>query len=648
MRRSARGTPAPLATQLAAGFALGAALLASPAAAQSDDAPAPAPAEAAIPEEAALPEPAASAEPQAAPASAPAGEAPRRGPPPYSVEIEAPAALRPLLEEFLDLTRYRDDPGLADITEGEIRRLMAATPQQVRSLLETEGYFSPEVEVTRQPGSPPRLRVAVQPGPRTTVQRLTIEVQGAAQEAAEAGDADALALLKSLHDDWRLPLGRPFRQSDWNSAKGGLLARLGAEGYPRASWSGTAAEIDAPRQSARLFVVADSGPLHRFGPIQVRGLELYREEAVTNLRTFNPGDPYREKLLLDYQERLQRSGLFSSAAVTLNTRADTPEATPVRVRVRERPLRELTLALGVADTTGPRVSAEHTHRRVFGLNWVARSKIELGRTRNALEAELLSHPKPRQYRNLFAVGFADFKDPNSADTTEWRVRLGRQQEGEHLKRLYYAEYTGSTLETPLGKSTAQAVLGNYQWSWHQLDSVILPTRGVSVATQAGAGLTRSNTKGSGPFGRLHGRLNWYRPLGGWYASARAEAGQVITQPGVGVPESLLFRAGGDDSVRGYAYRSIGPTVAGTVVGGKMVTTASAEIARPLSARLPALWGAAFVDAGDAMDQWSEIDLKIGYGLGLRYRSPVGPLKLDVAYGQQEKRLRLHLSIGIAF
>jgi translocation and assembly module TamA len=123
---------------------------------------------------------------------------------------------------------------------------------------------------------------------------------------------------------------------------------------------------------------------------------------------------------------------------------------------------------------------------------------------------------------------------------------------------------------------------------------------------------------------------------------------VFARDAVDVPDTLLFRAGGDESVRGYAYRSLGPVVDGAVVSGRVVATGSAEIARPISPKLPAFWWAAFVDAGNAAATWHTLDPVVGAGLGLRWRSPVGPLRLDLAYGFEVRQPRLHLSVGIAF
>ena len=122
---------------------------------------------------------------------------------------------------------------------------------------------------------------------------------------------------------------------------------------------------------------------------------------------------------------------------------------------------------------------------------------------------------------------------------------------------------------------------------------------------------------------------------------------MFRKSGVSAPDSQLFRAGGDDSVRGYAYRSLGPVVDGAVASGGSLFTASAELARPISTTLPALLGAVFIDAGRAATSFRDLTPAIGLGVGLRWRSPVGPLRLDWAWAEELRRMRLHFSIGIA-
>ena len=115
-----------------------------------------------------------------------------------------------------------------------------------------------------------------------------------------------------------------------------------------------------------------------------------------------------------------------------------------------------------------------------------------------------------------------------------------------------------------------------------------------------------------------------------------------------VPDSQRFRAGGDDSVRGYAYRSLGPVVNGAVISGDSLFTASLQVARPMFADQPAFLWALFVDAGNASNGWQNMRPVLGYGAGLHWRSPVGPLRIDLAYGQEVHKFRLHFSVGVVF
>jgi len=101
-------------------------------------------------------------------------------------------------------------------------------------------------------------------------------------------------------------------------------------------------------------------------------------------------------------------------------------------------------------------------------------------------------------------------------------------------------------------------------------------------------------------------------------------------------------------VRGYGYKELGPVTGGVVGSGNVLFTSSLELARPFSANLPSVWGAVFVDAGNAADSVGKLRPALGYGIGVRWRSPVGPLRLDWAYGREVRSMRVHFSVGIAF
>jgi translocation and assembly module TamA len=574
----------------------------------------------------------------------------------YALEVNAPGDLRRLLLTYLDLARFQKAPETEGITSVELDRLVAAAPAQARSLLETEGYFNAEVHVTRNATETEAtlLRVDVVPGPRTTVAAWSVDVAGALGASVKAGDPAALAELAALRSRWPLKAGDAFRQAAWSDAKNASLARLRTEGYPAASWVSTTAQVDAPSNSARLSAVVDSGPLFRLGAIAIEGLQRYAENDVRRLATFQPGQPYSEQLLLDYQDRLLKLGLFEGAVVAIDPTPATAAAAPVLIRVKELPLQTATVGVGYSANTGPRLTLEHLHRKPFGTQWIASNKFELGPKLRSWQGELTSHPLEGLYRNLVS-GTAEHLESADEIRNSSSARVGRAQETPNIERLYYAELVHSRLETAVGVANSDAVSLNYNWTWRHLDSLLLPTKGTSLSLQTAAGYARGReikeggiTDGRGPFTRAYGRLTWYRPVGNWYATLRTEAGQVFAQASTGVPDTLLFRAGGDDSVRGYAFRTLGPVVEGVVTSGRVLWTGSAEIGRPISPQRPAFWWAAFIDAGRAANTWSELHPALGYGVGLRWRSPVGPLRLDLAYGQEVHKPRVHMSVGVTF
>lgn len=577
----------------------------------------------------------------------------------WSLDIDAPAALLGLLEKHLDLARFERLAQTEPITRSELTRLLAAAPAQVSSLLETEGYFS---AVTRTELTPPvasegggtqavHVRLRIDAGPRTLVAQVQLDIDGALKAAADGSDAAARTLVERLQGDWQLPAGEAFVQADWSSAKAHVLALLRAEGYATPSWSRTAAQVDVASHTVALVLALSSGPLYRYGAVTFVGLNHVAEDAVRPLLTFSAGEPLREQPLIDVQERLVRTGLFDTVAVTVDPDPDQAAATPIVVRLGERAQQQATLGVGISDSTGPRVTLEHLHQAVFGLGWQAKSKLQVGRLAQSLSLDLTSHPRPGPYRDLVGAALG-FTEASGLGVTNQKLRVGRTQDTERIERLYYVEWQRAVTR-PLdgGPKTddVSSVAFNYQWIWRDLDHPILPTRGVGASAEAGVGQSFHTAADSGLFSRATGRVTGYWPFGDdWYSQARLQLGQVFPT-GVSVPYTLLFRAGGDDSVRGYGYQTLGPADAsGTAIGGRVLATSSVELARPLAPDLPSLWGAAFVDAGGAALSWRDYHASLGYGVGLRWRSPVGPLRIDLAYGRDVRRMRLHFTVGITF
>jgi translocation and assembly module TamA len=455
-------------------------------------------------------------------------------------------------------------------------------------------------------------------------------------------------VLRSLREQWSLAVGGEFRNSDWSDAKTALLTRLRAAGYPAASWSGTQATVDPAASEARLFLVADSGPLFLAGELQIEGLQRQDADTVRHLANFAPGVPVTEALLLDFQERLQKAGLFESVSVAVDPDPAQAARAAIQVQLREQALQVWTVGLGISANNGPRTSVEHVHRRFLGAAINASNKIEWGQKRQTWSGELSTHAQAGLRRHLLG-GVIERQESDTDLVVSQRLRLGRAHDGQRLERLYFVEAERGERREAGQRTTTFALSGNGHMVLRRLDSAVLPTDGYTLSLQLGAGRSHGNRSASGPFGRAYSRLTVYRPLGrSWYGQARVELGQVFLGGAVAAPDSQLWRAGGDDSVRGYAYRSLGPVVGGGVASGSVLATASVELARPLFEDMPSLWGAVFADAGRAATSFGGLNPALGLGAGVRWRSPVGPLRLDIARGQETGQWRLHFSVAIAF
>lgn len=564
------------------------------------------------------------------------------------LDVDAPRPLTSLLAKGMDLGRVNRLAAGKPLPAAEVTRLIAEAPDQARRLLATEGYFNAQVSVQSTGGEPPHVQVKVEPGPRTAVRDVALEVQGPLKAGTARAELPAQAAQKALRHEWALPPGAPFRQESWDKAKGGALAQLRAQGYVQAQWTATEARVDAAAHAADLMCAVDSGPLYRTGELRIEGLKHQDAQTVRNIADFRPASPATEALLLDVQDRLLKSDLFDRATVTIEPDAEHPDDTPVVVKLGERKLQDVKAVVGVAADVGAHGSVEHVHRRPFGQPWIMRNKLDLAQLRQGWDGEISTQTLPGLYRNLVAAG-VQRQTTETDEVTSSHVRVGRAQETNRISRLMFGEVQHSITHNALGRQAATSIALQEHLIFRKVDNTLLPTRGRVWTLQGGVGVSRSNPGGNGPFTRAYAKLNQYRPFGDdWHASGRIELGQVFSRTSLLIPEELLFRAGGDSSVRGYAYRSLSPTVNGVQVSGRVLFTASAEVAHPIVKKLPDLWGAVFVDAGEAAMRWNELRPALGYGVGARYRSPIGPVKLDLAYGQRVRKPRLHLSVGVEF
>ena len=587
-------------------------------------------------------------EPPASPAATPAAA--------FQLDIDAPEEIRQLLAQHLELLRYRE---LTDLSDSELTRLLSAAQQNAQELVATLGYFAPDIQIALQPAanpsSPRGVTLRVAPGEPTLVREVAVEFIGEI-----ANDPLPLSQRQEIADNWLLPPGLRFTQAGWDQAKQQVLRELTTQRFPTGRISSSLADIDPETHSARLAVTLDSGPAYRLGELLVSGTQRYDPHMVTRLARLRPGQNYEQTALVEAQQRLGDSGYFESAFVALDTAGD-PQAAPVQVQLREAKLQKLVLGIGASTDSGARLSAEHTHHQVPGIGWRAVSKFSIDRNTSALGSELTAPPDADNWR--WAVSALVQKQPlGSFDVTSQRLRTGRSQSGEQIDRNYYLQYDRARTAAAEASApvVAEALSANYAFTVRHFDSLPFPSRGWGLGVEVGGGSTLGSQQE--PYSRLLLRGLSYLPLGSHSDTGlterragrlaiRAEAGAVLAKEGIALPSTQLFLSGGDTSVRGYRLHELGVLQPdGQISPGRYLSTGSIEWQRPISrnGRLTDWEGTLFLDAGAVADQASELRAKVGVGVGARWRSPVGPLQIDLAYGVDVQRFRLHLNVGFSF
>jgi translocation and assembly module TamA len=190
---------------------------------------------------------------------------------------------------------------------------------------------------------------------------------------------------------------------------------------------------------------------------------------------------------------------------------------------------------------------------------------------------------------------------------------------------------------------AHALYFEYGRAWRRVDDLLSPSSGYVLNAQVGGAPPGVSTAG---FGRGLAQVAGWIPIDPkTQLLLKAEAGAVIASSSRDVPGPLLFRTGGDTTVRGYAYLSLGPREGDATVPGRYYAIGTAEIVHWFAPT----WGlATFIDAGNAADSVRDLKPVYGYGVGARLRTPIGPFRFDVAYGEATKTVRMHLSVGLSF
>lgn len=538
--------------------------------------------------------------------------------------------LRANVLALLTVQRERAAEGLS---EGHIRRYFQRGPREIRQALEPFGYYAPRIDSDLQrAGDDWIAEFRIEPGEPVRFVAPDVRIAGAG-----ADDAELRRALAGLD----IRPGEPARHGRYEAARSRLQNLAFERGYLDAAYTRRELRVDTEKLTAEVILHLDTGPQFRFGEITF-GYAGLDEGLLRRYLNFESGDRYSSRRLLDLQRALEDSDYFARVNVVPQRDQARDHAVPVHVELESRKRHKYTAGLGFGTDTGARGLLGWEHRRINRRGHRMNAEIRVSEIRTALTSNYsIPLANPRSDRLEFSALVQD-EQTDSVDSSLQKLAVAHSMARGSWRETLSLGYQREDYQVGGTDEITSLLIPGISYAQVRADDRLFATRGHSLQfdLRGGAAPLLSDVS----FVQAGIKTKLIRSLGAnGRVIARAEAGTTWVDGFRELPPSLRFFAGGDQSVRGYDFQDLGPRDAtGEVIGGKHLVFGSLEYEH----RVYGDWGvAAFVDTGNAFNSTHE-GLETGAGLGLRWKSPVGMVRVDLAAAvSRDNAVRLHFTLG---
>ncbi|QVI83579.1 autotransporter assembly complex protein TamA [Pseudomonas viridiflava] len=517
-----------------------------------------------------------------------------------------------------------------------LRNFSLGAEQQAEKAAQALGYYQAQIDSEIQDGENPRLVIKVLPGEPIRLRNVVVRVEG---------PAASLKAFKVPQSD-ALKTGAVLNHGHYEDAKRLIQNQASRYGFFSGRFTSQRLSIDPRAGVADIELVYDSGPRYSLGKVMFSGDSPFDEDLLKRMVPFKENTPYDSQLIAELNQAMQASGYFEGVRVDAAPTAAVGQVIPVTVQLETRKPRTMGLGLGFSTDVGPRGRANWTRHwaNAQGHSYGFESEISAPRQNVGLWYDVPLDP-PLTDKLRFAGGY-QYEEIAGTDSLsklltvgpEWHSKLPSGWERVISLKWQREEYR---LGDDSGLSTL--LMPGISYSYLRSDDRIDPHKGYRLQFDAqvakeGLGSDANLIRGNVLLKGLTTVAQNHRFLG------RAQFGGNFTDGYTSIPPSLRFFAGGDQSVRGYDYQTLSPTNSdGDRIGGRYMVAGSVEYQYSIAEK----WRlATFVDQGNSFNNLDLPSLKTGVGFGVRWVSPVGPLRLDLAHPlDDDGGVRLHFSMG---
>ncbi len=517
-----------------------------------------------------------------------------------------------------------------------LRNFSLGAEQQAEKAAQALGYYQAQIDSEIQDGENPRLVIKVLPGEPIRLRNVVVRVEG---------PAASLKAFKVPQSD-ALKTGAVLNHGHYEDAKRLIQNQASRYGFFSGRFTSQRLSIDPRAGVADIELVYDSGPRYSLGKVVFSGDSPFDEDLLKRMVPFKENTPYDSQLIAELNQAMQASGYFEGVRVDAAPTAAVGQVIPVTVQLETRKPRTMGLGLGFSTDVGPRGRANWTRHwaNAQGHSYGFESELSAPRQNVGLWYDVPLDP-PLTDKLRFAGGY-QYEEIAGTDSLsklltvgpEWHSKLPSGWERVISLKWQREEYR---LGDDSGLSTL--LMPGISYSYLRSDDRIDPHKGYRLQFDAqvakeGVGSDANLVRGNVLLKGLTTIAQNHRFLG------RVQFGGNFTDGYTSIPPSLRFFAGGDQSVRGYDYQTLSPTNSdGDRIGGRYMVAGSVEYQYSIAEK----WRlATFVDQGNSFNNLDLPSLKTGVGFGVRWVSPVGPLRLDLAHPlDDDGGVRLHFSMG---
>ncbi len=560
---------------------------------------------------------------------------------PLELELEGVSGeLRDILIEALEFP-----PGMVNgeqVNRRWLARFSSKIPELVAESLQPLGYFHSGASSTLAETEPGHyvLRVAVALGEPLLITRLQLKIDSPAETPA--------ALAKQL-EEFPLQVGDPLRQDRYEAAKAALNARAIQLGFLDADFSQHQLLVHRGEQRAEIELTLATGPRYQFGPSRINGQGSYSDKFIQRYISFQPGEVFSQTKLGKTQSSLLDSDLFR--AVVIRPRRDLAEdlQVPIEIELQPAPRHQLRPGIGFGTDTGARIQLRYRDLNLLDRGHELQGTLLLAQKRQTLVTTyIIPDLEELNSQTLLRVGY-DREDIETFTRSSLFSEIERQEVlGDHLTGSAFLRLSQEYSNIAGEKDRARMLMPGVRLVWRKIDNLHNP-KDISQLQLEMLGSSDALLSDTSLL-QFSGSLTRLQPLPRNFALFLRLRGATTlhSDPLKDVPVSLRFFAGGDRSVRGYRYQSLGPKDAdGQVIGGKHLLVANIELEKHLNEN----WGAAiFYDIGNAFDDFADYELEQAAGIGVRRYTTIGPIRVDLArrIGANPTKYRFHFSVGFGW